>query len=404
MDVIFRLGRRSHAVTQAQLWSGCLDVGLPNRQSVFHAREMTTLPTDDIGGADGWARLAAARSEFRADAVYLNTASLGLPPRRCVDASEAALDRCYRGTVDPAEFDMAVEEARASYAALVGVDPSWVATGSQVSVFAGLIAASLPPGSEVLIPSGEFTSIVFPFMAQACRGVLVREVPLSDLAESVSAATTLVAVSAVQSADGRLADLDALTAACATTDTRILLDTTQATGWLPIDASRFAYTICGGYKWLLAPRGTCFFTVQPHFGDGLIPHNAGWYGSDRPWEAIYGGPLRLSGDARRFDVSPAWTCWPAQSQALDLLTDVGVQTLHAHSVGLANRFRAALDVPIGNSAIVSLTADQSVPERLKRAGVVGSFRAGRLRLSFYLNNSAADADLAAVAVAGHVGA
>ena len=56
----------------------------------------------------------------------------------------------------------------------------------------------------------EFTSVTFPLRAQAGRGVKVREVPLERLAESVTADTTLVAVSAVQSADGRLADLDAL--------------------------------------------------------------------------------------------------------------------------------------------------------------------------------------------------
>ena len=41
-----------------------------------------------------------------------------------------------------------------------------VAVRSQVSVFAGLIAANLPDGSEVLT-SGDFTSILFPFYAQS---------------------------------------------------------------------------------------------------------------------------------------------------------------------------------------------------------------------------------------------
>ena len=33
---------------------------------------------------------------------------------------------------------------------------------------------------------------------------------------------------------------------------------------------------------------------------------AGWYAGQHPWESIYGTPLRLAEDARRFDVSPAW--------------------------------------------------------------------------------------------------
>jgi selenocysteine lyase/cysteine desulfurase len=274
--------------------------------------------------------------------------------------------------------------------------------GSQVSVFAGLIAAALPAGSEVLTAAGEFTSIVFPFLAQARRGVRVREVPLEHLADAVSPRTALVAVSAVQSGDGRLADLDTLTEACAVTGTRILLDTTQAVGWLPVDARRFAYTTGGGYKWLLAPRGTCFFTVQPDLANELIPHAAGWYAGGERWDSLYGGPLRLSDDARRFDVSPVWHSWVGQAPALDLLTAIGPAVLHTHALGLANRFRTAVGLPPGDSAIVSVATDPSTSPRLERAGVIGSVRDGRVRLAFHVNNTTIDADRAADALAGHV--
>jgi 7-keto-8-aminopelargonate synthetase-like enzyme len=52
--------------------------------------------------------------------------------------------------------------------------------------------------------------------------------PLDRMAECVTSRTTLVAVSAVQSADGRVADLDALHAASRATGARVLLDTTQS--------------------------------------------------------------------------------------------------------------------------------------------------------------------------------
>jgi selenocysteine lyase/cysteine desulfurase len=356
----------------------------------------------DTYEAAGWSRLALAQAEFDPEVVYLNTASLGLPPRRSLQALQRVLEEWRAGTASPPAYDAPLAAARTSYASLVGVDVSRVAVGSQVSTFAGLVAAALPAGSEVLTVAGEFTSIVFPFLVQAHRGVSVREVPLERLAEAVSPRTALVAVSAVQSADGRLADLDALTEACAATGTRVLLDTTQAVGWLPVDARRFAYTVDGGYKWLLAPRGTCFFTVQPDLADELVPHTAGWYAGGERWDSLYGGPLRLAGDARRFDVSPVWHSWVAQAPALDLLTTIGPAVLHAHALGLANRFRAAVGLPPGDSAIVSLATDPSIHHRLERAGVVGAVRAGRLRLSFHVNNTALDADRAADAVAGHV--
>ncbi len=347
-------------------------------------------------------RVAAAQAEFDAGVTYLNTASLGLPPRRSLVALQQALNDWREGHANPSDYDRPVAAARTSYAGLVGVDPSAVAVGSQVSVFAGLVAAALPDPSEVLTVQGEFTSLVFPFLAQVGRGVRVREVPLENLADAVTARTVLVAVSAVQSADGRLVDLDALVEACAATRTRILLDTTQAVGWLPICAGRFAYTTGGGYKWLLAPRGTCFFTVQPDLMDELVPNNAGWYAGDKPWASIYGGPLRLARDARRFDVSPAWQSWVAQDPALSLLTEVGRDTLHAHALGLANRFRAAVDLPEGDSAIVSLDPGPDIDQWLDRAGIVASVRAGRIRLAFHINNTKDDADRAAEALAGQV--
>src|SRR6185312_14726002 len=130
------------------------------------------------------------------------------------------------------------------------------------------------------------------------------------------------------------------------------------------------------------------------------PHAAGWYAGASPWDSIYGAPLRLAPGARRFDVSPAWQSWVGQAPALELLTGVGAAALHEHALGLANRFRAALDLPAGNSAIVSLPLAPDAGERLGRAAVAASVRAGRLRLAFHVNNTVDDVDLVAAALAG----
>ena len=182
----------------------------------------------------------------------------------------------------------------------------------------------------------------------------------------------------------------------------MLLDTTQAVGWLPVDASRFAYTACGGYKWLLSPRGTAYFTISPALIDDLTPHYAGWYAGDDPWSSVYGGPLRLAGDARRFDVSPAWHAWVAAAPAVRLLAQVGTPSLHRHALGLANRFRAAIGLEPGDSAIVSLATDGTAADAMAAARITGSARAGRLRLSFHVSTSDQDADLAADVLRRHV--
>ena len=117
---------------------------------------------------------AAARTEFHAEVTYLDTASFGLPPRRSWMVRQHALAQWRAGIADPVTYDLPLAAARSSYAHLAGMDPSLVAMGSQVSVFARLIAANLPDDSEVLTATGDFTSILFPFYAQSGRGICIR--------------------------------------------------------------------------------------------------------------------------------------------------------------------------------------------------------------------------------------
>ena len=143
----------------------------------------------------------------------------------------------------------------------------------------------------------------------------------SELAEAVDGGTDLVAVSAVQSSDGRLADLDAIAAAAAHHGARTLVDATQACGWLPLDASRFDYVVCAGYKWLLgAARDGVLLRARAEARERLAPHLAGWYAADRADGATStAGRCGWRTDAKAFDVSPAWLSWVGQAPALELL-------------------------------------------------------------------------------------
>jgi selenocysteine lyase/cysteine desulfurase len=345
--------------------------------------------------------LTVAQKEFEPEGVYVNTASIGLPPRRALAAVAEALDAWRTGRAEAMDYDEVVRRGRRRFAGLVGVTPDRVAIGNQVSTFSGLVAAALPDGARVLAAEEDFTSVLFPFLAHADRGVRVRTVPLDRLVETIAPGVDLVAVSAVQSADGRLVPggLDRLAAAAGAHGCLTYVDATQAVGWLPFHADRFDFVSCAAYKWLLSPRGTAFGVVRPERLGMLRPLNAGWYAGDDPWTSIYGPPLRLAPDARRLDISPAWLAWVGTVPALDLLDEVGIAAIHRHDVGLANALRARLGLPSGDSAIVTVTVPGTL-ERLRAAGVRASVRAGGVRLSFHLHNTESDVDAVARALAG----
>ena len=341
-------------------------------------------------------------AQFAPTTTYLNTATYGLAPRRVAEVTIAAEQARLEGRFMPTDVDGAIAACRQLFGDLVGVPAAQVAVGSQVSPFVGLVAESLPAGTRVLVPEGEFTSVLWPFLHRADDGVEVRTVPFDRLVDAIDAGTDLVATSIVQSADGAVTDPRRLIDAAHHHGARVLLDVTQAAGWLPLAHCGDAdWLVCGGYKWLLAPKGTAFLSGTEEALDLLRPRAAGWYAGDDPWASCYGGPLRHAPDARRFNVSPVWPAWLGQQVALELLTDLGIERIHAHDLRLANRLRAGLGLPAGDSAFFAVEQPEGVAERLADAGVVTSVRAGRLRLSCHLYNDDTDIDLALDVLTSH---
>jgi selenocysteine lyase/cysteine desulfurase len=332
-----------------------------------------------------------ARALFSPEGTYLNTASYGLPPRAGWDALQRVLEEWRGGRTSWEGWSESTDGARAEFAKLVNTDPTRVAVGATVSGLVGLVAASLPAGTRVLVPDIEFTSTLFPFLVQP--GLEVTTVPPARLAESIDDRTDVVAFSAVQMSTGEVADLEAILAAAGAHDVLTLVDATQAAGWLPLDAERFDFLVAAGYKWLISPRGTAWMTVAPERLDAIVPAQAGWFAGEDVHDAYIGPPLRLAHDARRLDTSPVWFSWVGALPALQLLNEIGVEAIHEHNLGLANRFRAGLGLEPSNSAIVCVECPRAL-ERLNAAGIQAAQRASGVRVGFHLYNDEEDADSA----------
>lgn len=334
---------------------------------------------------------------FSPDSIYLDTPTYGLAAKSVIEVMTESLDRWRRGIATMAEYDQAVTRSRQLFSEIVNVDLDRVAVANQASVFVGVVAASLPDGSVVLAPEGDFTSLLFPMLVQEGRGIVLRTAPLNDLAGAIDGNTHLVAFSLVQSADGCQADVDSIMEAAARHGAKTLVDATQAAGWLPIVASRFDYMVVSAYKWLLCPRGTAFMTLGPGHDKAMLPILAGWYAGDDPWKSVYGTPLRLADSARRFDVSPAWLSWIGSVPALETIASQGVEAIHRHNTTLADSARSRLGMEPTGSAIV--TVPLSDTSALTERGIAASLRSTNVRVGFHLYNDSSDIDALVDAVA-----
>lgn len=332
--------------------------------------------------------------------AYLDAATYGLPPKPTVDALERALRRWQDGTAEwVPEWDMEGEICRARFAELIGATTDEIALIPTVSTGVGMVAASLKPGDSVLVPEGEFTSVLFPLLVAANeKNIAVREVAFDALADSIDASTTHVAFSLTQSQTGRSARLADICEAASRHGTRVLVDATHAIPFVPVadQLAKIDVLVCHGYKHLLCPRGVAFMYVRQERWDDIPPILANWRAGAPRYGRSYGGPLDLADNAARFDVSLAWHSWAGARPALDLLVEWGHRGEFERVLELSRRLADGLGLDEPTSSIVCLRVEdaEAAEAALNRAGVRCAARGGNVRLSPHVYNTEDDIDRA----------
>lgn len=344
-----------------------------------------------MGGVDEFAGL------WDPEPGWLNTASYGLPPRPAWEALQAVLSDWRVGATSWEPWDESTTRSRESFARMVGADVRDVFVGSTVSAALVPIAAALPEGAKVLTDDVEFTSNVFPWKVHEDRGIEVVGVPGDQLVAAIRPGVDLVAVSAVQSSTGVVLDLSAVVAASKEIGALVVIDASQALGWLPLTVDGVDVLVAHTYKWLMSPRGATLGYLSPRLQQRCRPLAAGWYAGQDVHGSYYGTRMDLADGARRFDQSPAWFCFVGAAPALELVEEIGVETINRHNVDLANEFRAGLGLPPSNSAIVS-TNIPGAEDAFAAAGIRAAVRDGKLRASFHIYSTQADVHQALAAL------
>lgn len=336
--------------------------------------------------------------------IYLDTATYGLPPRPTIEVMERALKGWQSGTANWIEdWDRPSDRCRADFAGLIGADPTEIAYIPAASVGAGVVAVSLKAGDHIVVPDDEFTSTLYPTLVAKERGSIVHEVPFEALAEATKPGTRLVAFSLTQMQTGKTADLAAICERAEAVGAEVFVDATQSVPFVPLAdvISRIDYLVCAGYKHLLSPRGTAYFYVRPDRWDRLEAHNANWRAADQPFNRYFGGPLSLSANAARFDVSRAWLPWLGASESLRLLASWRDTDLFEQVRMLARRLAAGTGIPAPGSSLVCVPIHDADHARaaLAAAGVKAAVRGTSIRFSPHVYNTEADIDRAIEAIA-----
>ena len=331
------------------------------------------------------------RSLWNAPHGYFNTALRGIPPKRSVAAAQRTLELWSRGELDWVEWLDELDRVRREFSTLIGVSPAQVGVGHTTAALVNVVAANLKPGARVLVPEFEHNSNTIPFVAQAYRGVVVETAPLHDLTARISAAHAVVALSLVQSRDGTIVDLAAVSRACRGSGALLCVDVTQAAGWQPFDAALADVIVCSSYKWLMGPNGPAFIALRPDLVESFRQLQPNWFACEDPHAAPYGIEFPAARSARKFDVVPGLISASGLLPSLALINEIGVRNIHRHNTELAGALCRRLAVEHNGSAIVMLNVPGAV-EKLKARGIRATVRGERIRVAIHIYNTAEDVD------------
>ncbi len=325
--------------------------------------------------------------------VYLNTGWAGPSPEPVVERVRQVLRQ--ESEAGPAGLDglrLAATvhgEAQAAVAALVRADPREMLLTHGTTEGVNIVLHGLPwePGDELVTCDLEHPALQVPAeVLVERRGVVVKVVEISprssadeivsSLQHALGPRTRLVALSHVQYSCGLRMPMREIAEAAHRAGALLLVDGAQATGHLALDMRELGvdFYAISGQKWLLGPLGTGALFVAPDHWERLSASFTTPRAQRQAEARGYPAP-RSPLELLQATASQSMALLAGLTEAIKLITGIGMETVEQHCVALATRLRRTLsempgctvtspETPELSSGLVSVSVEGWEPEAL----------------------------------------
>lgn len=320
---------------------------------------------------------------------YLDTAATAQKPQTVIDAATRAMGADYatvhRGVyARSADMTLAFEAARRKVAALIGADEGEIVFTRGATEAINLVAqtwglANLKAGDRILLSTLEHHSNIVPWQLLAERtGVAIDVCPLTDdgridLAAAermLTRAHKLVAFAHVSNVLGSVLDAERAVRLAHGVGAKILLDGCQAVPRLRVDVKALGadFYVFSAHK-LYGPTGIGALWARAEILDAMPP----WHGGGAMIDRVTFERTTFAPAPQRFEAgTPAIVEAIAFGAAVDFVTGVGLDAIHAHETALVASAREALRAvnairlfgPEDSAGIVSFALDGVHPHDL----------------------------------------
>jgi selenocysteine lyase/cysteine desulfurase len=353
----------------------------------------------------------------RGEGIFLNAASTGPLPARCIRAvTEWTQLRATPQKVSDATLFDTLKRSRELVARLIGATPTEIALATNTGYGINVAARALPmsPGDVILTPDLEFPANIYPWQAAAAeRGLVYRRIPLENgvldedtlQRELAAPRVKCVSVSWLDSGNGARVDLTRVGSACRERGIWFVVDAIQGVGACQLDLKKTHVDVlaCGAQKWLLSPWGSGFVYVRDELARSLEPPVVSWMaprGTD-DFRRLRDYDMTWRDDARRFEfITLPFQEFAGMNASLELFFEIGVDVIERHIASLADEIvRWAQQEPAvtlvtpaasqrrGGIVCVRPRDAERASAAMAKHGVVHSLREGNIRLSPHFYNT-----------------
>ncbi len=290
---------------------------------------------------------------------YLDTAATSQKPQPVIDAIARGYDTTYatvhRGVYQrSADMTLAYEAARATTARFIGAKADEIVFVRGATEAINLVAHSfagtqLRAGDRILLSQLEHHSNIVPWQMVAERaGAAIDVVPLTAdhridldaMAAMIGPRHKLVALAHVSNVLGSVLDVAKAVEIAHAAGAKILIDGCQAVARLPVDVAALGcdFYVFSGHK-LYGPTGIGVMWGRAELLDSMPPYQGGGSMIDRvTFERTTYAPAPTRFEAGTPHIVGAL----GLAAAIDYVSGIGLERIHAHETALVAQARAAL--------------------------------------------------------------
>lgn len=357
------------------------------------------------------------RFPLLAECVYTNSCSQGALSDEVRNAYGRYLtDWDEKGS----PWDVWVElagQARSRFAQILNASDNEIAVTTSTSAGVSSLMSGLTDPDDrnkIVMTDNEFPTIGQIMHAQELVGSKIEHippapdetVPVDRVIEAIDEQTALVAITLVCFRNGAVTNVKPIVEAAHDVGARVLLDTFQGIGAMPIDVKDLNVDFAAGgtLKYLLGSAGLGFLYCRSDLLPQIIPTQTGWFADENIFKMDI-HDYSPSETATKFESgTPPVPSIYAGVAGMDLMLEIGIPETEQHVKGLTAQLIQGLDLlgakmvtprdPArrGPMIAVAVTDEEAMVAALKEDKILTSNRDGNIRLSWHCYNSAEDVE------------